>query len=66
MIPNFDQIQRAWWAAQRFALLAMNAEREDERVMFLKLCESWEKTARVLQTIHREKKLAPLRQDEFQ
>ena len=65
MIRNFDQIERAWRAAQRFALLAANAERQDERIIFIKLCESWEKTARLLQTLHREKKLGPLRLDEF-
>ena len=32
-------IEEAWFKAQRYALLAENAERQDERVLFVKLCE---------------------------
>jgi hypothetical protein len=50
-----ESIEHAWMKAQRFAVLAEAAEHQDERLFFLKLYDSWARTARVLETLQQKR-----------
>jgi hypothetical protein len=51
MNSTVHAIEKAWITSQRYAVLAENAKRQDERILFIKLCESWAKTASCLQKL---------------
>ena len=52
---NAESIESAWMKAQRFAVLAEAADDLEDRLFFLKLYDSWARTARVLETLQQKK-----------